>query len=355
MPIRMLLAALLALVLQAPTHAQDTSTNSEETVDAVYAYMTTSMGDILLELDRGKAPISVENFMKYAEDKAYDGTIFHRVIGNFMIQGGGFEPDMTKRETRDPIKNESPNGLKNARGTIAMARTNNPDSATNQFFINVKDNFNLDVASARTGGAAYAVFGKVDTGMETVDRIRAVPTTVKAPMRDVPVEPVVIESVTKVSPTELETARKRIEAREKELAAEAARAIEEQREKALALLEGKGVDTDNGTLHDSGLWTVVTKEGSGESPSPTNVVKVHYTGWFLNGESFDSSHERGTPAEFPLNGVIKGWTEGVGMMKPGETRYLVIPHELAYGAAGRPGIPPKSMLVFQVDLLEVVR
>ena len=160
----------------------------------VYIQMKTSEGEIFLELNNEKAPISVENFVAYTKEGFYDGTIFHRVIPNFMIQGGGFDKDMNQKKVRAGIKNEWKNGLSNTQGTIAMARLGNrPDSATAQFFINVADNDFLDQPR---DGAGYAVFGKVVKGMETVDKIRRVPTTTKGPYGDVPVEPVVIEKVT---------------------------------------------------------------------------------------------------------------------------------------------------------------
>lgn len=154
--------------------------------------LTTSKGPITIEIDPKNAPISSENFVAYVKAGGYDGTIFHRVIGHFMIQGGGFTADMKKKPTNKAIKNEWKNGLKNTRGTVAMARLGgNPDSATNQFFINVVDNGFLD--RPQPDGAAYAVFGKVVEGLETVDAIKAVRTTSKGGMDDVPVEAVVIE------------------------------------------------------------------------------------------------------------------------------------------------------------------
>jgi cyclophilin family peptidyl-prolyl cis-trans isomerase len=159
--------------------------------------LETTMGDIVIELDKKAAPVTVKNFLTYVEEGFYDGTIFHRVIPNFMIQGGGFTPDMTRKKTHPPIINEANNGLKNNRGTIAMARLPQPDSATSQFFINHKDNPNLNYVDARNPG--YAVFGKVVEGMETVDKIAAVKTTRKGPYSDVPTEPVVIKSAKVVS------------------------------------------------------------------------------------------------------------------------------------------------------------
>jgi len=160
------------------------------------AVMHTSMGDIQLELFADKAPVTVSNFISYAKSGFYDGTIFHRVIGSFMIQGGGFTPDMQKKATGEPIQNEASNGLSNSRGTIAMARTNDPHSATAQFFINVGDNTNLDFSgeeNSRTWG--YAVFGRVVSGMDVVDSIRNVETQRVGPYADVPVEPVTIDSI----------------------------------------------------------------------------------------------------------------------------------------------------------------
>ena len=153
--------------------------------------LKTSMGDIVLELDHEKAPKTCANFEQYVRDGHYDGTIFHRVIKNFMIQGGGFMPDMMQKATRDPIENEAKNGLKNARGTIAMARTSDPHSATAQFFINVKDNGFLDHPGQ--DGWGYCVFGRVTQGMDVVNRIKEIDTTNRAGHADVPVEPVVIE------------------------------------------------------------------------------------------------------------------------------------------------------------------
>ncbi|MBT8053896.1 MAG: peptidyl-prolyl cis-trans isomerase [Xanthomonadales bacterium] len=160
------------------------------------AVIHTSKGAIQLELYAEKAPATVENFIQYANSGFYDGTIFHRVISNFMIQGGGFTADMQKKTTAEPIQNEATNGLSNERGTIAMARTGDPHSATAQFFINVQDNSNLDFTgegNSRSWG--YAVFGRVISGMEVVDDIRFVETTRKSPYSDVPVEPVIIEKV----------------------------------------------------------------------------------------------------------------------------------------------------------------
>jgi len=156
--------------------------------------ITTSHGDITIELFTDEAPISVENFLAYVDAGHFDGTIFHRVIPNFMIQGGGFDVDMNQKSTRDPIKNEADNGLKNERGTLAMARTSDVNSATSQFFINLNDNAFLDNGERDFG---YAVFARVTEGMDIVDKIAAVATGNSGGHSDVPVEAVVVEKAEK--------------------------------------------------------------------------------------------------------------------------------------------------------------
>jgi len=162
------------------------------------AMMETSMGTITLELDDAKAPATVANFVQYAKEGHYEGTVFHRVIDGFMIQGGGFTKDMNQKKTREPIRNEAMNGLKNARGTIAMARTMVVDSATSQFFINLVDNAFLDFQQPTPQGFGYAVFGRVTDGMDVVDRIAKVKTGFAGPHQNVPEEPIVIRKVTVV-------------------------------------------------------------------------------------------------------------------------------------------------------------
>lgn len=154
--------------------------------------LATTKGDIILELDREKAPATVDNFLNYVQDGFYDGTVFHRVIPDFMIQGGGMKPNMFEKKTRPPIKNEADNGLKNERGTVAMARTQVVDSATSQFFINLAGNDFLNHQGKTPAAYGYAVFGRVVEGMETVDSIAKVRTGKKGMHQDVPVEPILI-------------------------------------------------------------------------------------------------------------------------------------------------------------------
>lgn len=158
--------------------------------------LATSMGDISIELDAAKAPVTAKNFLAYVESGHFDGTIFHRVIPDFMIQGGGFDCDMAQKASSTPITNEADNGLRNERGTLAMARTSDPHSASCQFFINLKDNRFLDHTAKTPQGWGYAVFGRVLEGMDVVDAIAQVKTGRSGPHSDVPVEPVVIEKAT---------------------------------------------------------------------------------------------------------------------------------------------------------------
>ncbi len=155
--------------------------------------LITSMGEIIIQLDTEKAPVSAKNFLTYVREGFYDGTIFHRIIPGFMAQGGGFDSDFNQKETHAPIKNEADNGLKNNRGTLAMARTSDPDSATAQFFINYKDNDFLNYTSPTTNGWGYAVFAKVIEGMENVDRMADSPTGHRGMHQDVPQTDIVIE------------------------------------------------------------------------------------------------------------------------------------------------------------------
>ena len=158
--------------------------------------LSTSQGDIHIELDFDNAPKTAENFQQYVEEGFYDGLTFHRVIDGFMIQGGGYDTDMSEKTTRAAIENEADNGLKNLAGTLAMARTNDPHSASSQFFINVADNAFLDHSGKTPQGWGYAVFGRVVEGMDVVNRIKSCSTTFKGGHQDVPAEPVVIESAT---------------------------------------------------------------------------------------------------------------------------------------------------------------
>jgi cyclophilin family peptidyl-prolyl cis-trans isomerase len=195
------------------------SPKSEE--ELVYVRMSTGMGEIVFELNRAKAPVTVDNFLKYADRGAYDGTVFHRIVKDFVIQGGGWTADLKERAKEDaakgnpdkPIKNEWQNGLKNTRGSIAMAREAEPDTATREFYINCQDNPKLDTAREKSGNAGYAVFGRVVAGIEIVDKIRGVRTEARTvpgvtdgSMENVPVDAVPIVSVKRISTSEARAA-----------------------------------------------------------------------------------------------------------------------------------------------------
>ncbi len=184
----MLAGALMASLMTGITMADDAVK-----APPLYVEMDTNLGNVVFELDEAKAPITVENFKNYVDDGFYDGLIFHRVIDGFMVQGGGFDADMKQKKTAAPIKIESDNGLKNVRGSIAMARTMDPNSATSQFFINTQDNTFLDYPGQ--DGYGYTVFGKVVDGMDVIDKMEKVKTSSKGMHQDVPVKPIVIESM----------------------------------------------------------------------------------------------------------------------------------------------------------------
>jgi cyclophilin family peptidyl-prolyl cis-trans isomerase len=198
-----LLSGMLAIILSAAISAA--CAGSDDSAENPRVLMKTTDGDITIELYADKSPITVENFLRYADDGHYDGTVFHRVISNFMIQGGGFDAELKEKETRGPIVNESKNKLHNTRGTLAMARTSDPDSAAAQFFINQRSNLRLDWSGGKDG---YTVFGEVVDGMQVVDIISLTDTssaqaqTTRGPtvFQDVPVQPIVILSVTQLTP-----------------------------------------------------------------------------------------------------------------------------------------------------------
>lgn len=319
--------------------------------------MKTSHGKITLELDAEKAPISTLNFIQYAQNKFYDGTVFHRVMPNFMIQGGGFTEDIDQKVDglRPPIKNEWKNGLKNLRGTISMARTARPDSATAQFFINVVDNAALDQPNPETGYAGYAVFGKVVQGMDIVDKIRRVETQEHSKYpggKVVPVKPVIIQSVRIVGEYDMESLQKKVSDSEKAAAAKAAAEAAKQKAFLENAKEKEGVQK---TKTGSGLLYRIIREGKGPKPKATDKVKVHYRGQLIDGTEFDSSYSRNAPATFPLNQVIPGFGEGLQLIAVGGKAELFLPADLAYKDRGVGNvIPPNSTLIFEVELLEII-
>ena len=193
-------AALLFLSLSLGACAEENKQeNPSAATDTVDVKVVTNHGEFTIELNAGEAPISVANFLEYVDADYYDGTVFHRIIPNFMIQGGGFKEGMLKKTTNAPIKNEADNGLKNVRGSIAMARTGDPHSGTSQFFINVVDNRSLDFSSKTSSGWGYAVFGKVTQGLDVVDKIRNVQTGTYLQFQNVPLQTVTIQSISRIA------------------------------------------------------------------------------------------------------------------------------------------------------------
>ncbi len=334
----------VAMAAAPPARAQDDASASGMENAALYprVKMETSLGDIVIELNGEKAPISTLNFLRYAEEGYYNGTIFHRVMPGFMIQGGGFTSSLNKKTDglHPGIKNEWTNRLRNYRGTISMARLGGqPDSGTSQFFINVVDNPALD--KAQRDGAAYAVFGKVVEGIETVDAIRNTETeeNPKYPGgKVVPVTPVVISHVSAVGSVD----KAAIEA----LIGGEMRALITRFNKETGL---EPVVTPSGLVH------YVVREGDGASPTIADKVKVHYRGVFTDGGQFDSSYDRDKPTVFGVTQVIAGWTEGLQLMKVGGESKFIIPSDIAYGANPPRGILPNSILIFDVELLEVIK
>ena len=289
----------------------------------------TTLGVIVVELYPASAPKTVENFLQYVKDGFYDGTIFHRVIKSFMVQGGGFTKDMQEKPTRAPIANEADNGLKNDIGTLAIARTNDPNSATAQFFINAKNNDFLNFRSKDEQGYGYCVFGKVISGLNVVSAIENVATGNQGGFQDVPQTPVIM---TKVSVVESGASAKAAPAK-------------------------AAVKTSDTVTTASGLKYIVTQKGpvGGAKPAKGTNIKVHYTGRLTDGKVFDSSVTRGQPFEFAVGtgSVIAGWDEALLDMTKGEKRTLIIPPKLGYGDRGAAGvIPPNATLIFDVELLD---
>ncbi len=359
-----LIKASVALAIAALTPI--TQAEDSTLPDTVHVKMSTNLGDVIIALDNAKAPISVENFLRYTNEGHYDGTIFHRVMSDFMIQGGGFTADLMQKSVHDGIKNEWQNGLNNSRGTISMARVGGqPDSGTSQFFINVVDNeYRLD--GPQRDGAAYAVFGSVVAGMEVVDAIKVVPVGTKNRMENVPVETILIEKMSVVEESDVPAAidavnesAKEVKARMEALLAETRKAQQDARKNAIDtgkkfLAENEGLDVETGTTTELGYWYLDSIVGEGGVvPNISARIQWHYTLWHTDGTQIQSSHDSGKPATFALNQVIKGWTEGLKTMREGGTRYLILPPNLAYGAGGRPGIPPNSTLVFKVEMISL--
>lgn len=348
-----LLLGLILTVLPAAAVTDDIVSDTKP-----HVLMQTTLGPLLIELDAERAPITVENFLRYVDDGHYDGTIFHRILKDFMAQGGGFDTQLQMKPTRAQIKNEADNGLKNTYGTLAMARTGEVDSATSQFFINAVDNAFLD---HRGPGSAfgYCVFGKLVDGLDTFERMRNVEVVVNpraGQEKAYPVEPVVILSARRVEPGTLDSVKASLRAEVERVAAEKAAEAREKVAKGLEFVRSLEVDVGSAVTAANGLVHIDQVVGRGPSPRPQDQVHLHYTGWLADGTRFASSHDDGQAITYPLTAFIEGWKQGVTTMKAGGVRWLVIPPELAYGSKGQaPNIPPDATLVFKVELISLPR
>ncbi|HRX84266.1 MAG TPA: peptidylprolyl isomerase [Phycisphaerae bacterium] len=358
---RKLLVALLALMATQVVVAEETGDNTSSTSDKVYAVIDTNRGEIKLELYTEKAPLTCTNFINLVKHDFYDGLTFHRVIKDFMIQGGDPEgngtggPGYTFKDEFDPdLRHSGP-------GVLSMANSG-PNTNGSQFFITHKATPWLN--------DRHSVFGQVVEGQDVVNAIEQGDT-----IKDIKIEgdtsalmkahadqvkewdEILAKQPSKEERAEARAKREAEMKAAREKAEAAAQAAKEKRDVEIAehvkKLEQELGKTAEKT--DSGLYSFVLEPGTGENtPNPTDTVQVNYTGWLFDGTMFDASSKHGGPAKFPLNRVIRGWTEGVGLMKVGEKRKFVIPPELAYGPRGAGGlIPPNAPLVFDVELLAI--
>ncbi|MEP0848698.1 MAG: peptidylprolyl isomerase [Phycisphaerae bacterium] len=351
---------LVAAAVSAASLAQESAPAAATDVAPVRVKLETSLGDIVLELDAKAAPITVDNFVMYCGQGFYNGTVFHRVIPTFMIQGGGYTEDMEQKQDglRKPIQNEWRNGLANKRGTISMARLGGQaDSATAQFFINVVDNERLDTPN---DGAAYCVFGHVVEGMDVVDKIKDSKLIkhpkLPFPQPVTPETPVVITSASVLTKYDRAPIEPLMAQSAERIAKYTAEPMLYQEELLRAWIE-KAEKEGGGKLEaaPSGLRWVTLKPGTGPVPTKTDTVEVHYTGWLAYGGKFDSSVDRGQPYQVKMSGgVVPGWLEALSTMKVGEKRRVFIPPDLGYGERGSPPrIPPNSLLIFDMELVGI--
>lgn len=321
--------------------------------------METSLGAFVLELDAEKAPITVLNFLEYAESGFYSGTLFHRVLKDGLIQGGAYTLSLEPKTEglRPPIDHETASGLPNERGTIAMFREiRQTRSATAQFFINVIDNPGFD---ALRDGSGYTAFGKVVEGMDVVDRIAAAPVRTQPKYAAgysevVPVDPVLIKSVELITPFDrpkvqelVDTAK--IDAKRRE---ELAKMTAEHR---IAMVVAQ-IEQETGNKFitlPSGVRLLMVREGSGAVPDPDETVEFHYRVVLSDGEEVETTF-LGDPMKRPISGLMPGIRDALLTMKEGSRVKLIVPPELAYGAGGIPGrIPANAWLVLEVELLSI--
>ncbi|MDO8631722.1 MAG: peptidylprolyl isomerase [Phycisphaerales bacterium] len=310
----------------------------------------TTLGEFVVELDAERAPVSAMNFIDYANDGYYSGTVFHRVVKGRMIHGGGYTADLQikTKGLRDPIRYEGGNGLLNRRGTIASYRRfDDLKSAQSQFYVNTADNDQLDLLR---DGSSYVVFGRVVEGMDVIDRINDVsvgprPGFAAGLNPFVPVEPVVIKSMLVVAPLDRPTAEAKAKAnlRAAEMTLET-RIEQIENEAKSSVVESK-----------SGLRYIDRKVGNGAFPNPDDTVEVNYQATLLNGAEFDSSKSRGEGVfALKVSDMIRGLREGMVTMRESGQRVFIVPPELGFGMDGVPGkVPPGATLFYEVELVSV--
>jgi len=310
----------------------------------------TTLGEFVVELDAERAPVSAMNFIDYANDGYYSGTVFHRVVKGRMIHGGGYTADfqIKMKGLRDPIRYEGGNGLLNRRGTIAIYRRfDDLKSAQSQFFVNTADNDQLDLLR---DGSSYVVFGRVVEGMDVIDRINDVsvgprPGFAAGLSPFVPVEAVIIKSMRVVAPLDRPTAEAKAKAN--------LRAAEMTLETRIAELEN---ETKSSVVESkSGLRYIDRKVGNGAFPNPDDTVELNYQGTLLNGAEFDRSKSRdGGVFAAKVNDMIRGLREGLVTMRESGQRVFIVPPELGFGMDGVPGkVPPGATLFYEVELVSI--
>ncbi len=365
-----LLVFAATLTLAVSAGAQDDA-NKGDDLAAHYDFISfqTTHGEMVLLLDKDRAPISAKNFKQYVTDGHYDGTVFHRVMKDFVIQGGGFDANMKPKPLRAPIKNEWRNMLKNIRGALSMARTQVHDSATSQFFINTVDNEGLDQPR---DGAAYAVFGSIIEGLDVVDKIRNVPVGPRSNgMQNVPIDPMpAITKAAVISWDDLtDTARVAVAEWDTKATKWHAPAIEEKKalEERNRLVEArfdqinKALASDKAEQNDNGIAYVDEMIGDGVRPKGTEVVIVKATGWTPDGKVWWRTEDEDRKMQsFPLAALsrFKGLQRSLLEMNIGGTRLLHIPAELAFGEDGYHAswwlwndVPPNTDVVMEVTLV----
>jgi FKBP-type peptidyl-prolyl cis-trans isomerase len=361
---RMLVAASALVLVTTAARAGDPGEASKTSRQALpvnpVVKVETTAGDLTMELDAKAAPLTVANFIEYVDDGYYDGTAFHRVVKGLLIQGGLYLPNMGKKTEglRDPIRNEWRNGLSHVYGSVAMSRpTGKPDGARSEFFINLARDYAFDYP--QRDGAGFAVFGVVVEGMQTAERIAGMQVMRHPNYEDrgeavVPINPPVIKSIRVIREFDRDALAARVQALEDRHAAKADKVDAETTKKIEDYVRKVEAQTGKKFVRTpSGLRYLVLAPGSGPQPRRAEHVHVHFVGSVLGGNEFMSTRDSG-PKTYPVESNMRGWSEAMQLMSAGAKWKLVVPPDLAYGSAGRPAIPPNSVLLFDVELLEIL-